>query len=246
MTILFDSKDLRKVTTFALGLFPVEAPAPKTEPTAPAYDAPADDWGARFDAAQRRYRESLRKPAKVETPAPVACDECGDDECTGDDQEASTAAEWPAEADADRWTVGPDVYPDESPAPTPATPRRRASVPSPIDQAWDLGWKLGRDGREAGPSARMTDDEAAAFIAGWDQGAALYRDEELAAAEAYCRMLDQSADPLDDIHDGELNEARMIRPLYQEARAPVARGVSRSQGRPAPAIPTARFERHHP
>lgn len=223
MTILFDSKNLRKVTTFALGLFPAAAPAPQPLP-ATAYDAQADDadsWGARFDAAQRRYRESLRKPTKAEPPAPVACDECGDDTCSGADQETSTPAEspadWPAEADADRWTVGPDVHPDEAPAPTPATPRRRASVPSPIDQAWNLGWKLGRDGREAGPSARMTDDEAAAFISGWDQGAALYRDEELAAAEAYCRMLDQSADPLDDIHDGELNEARMIRPLYQEA-----------------------------
>jgi hypothetical protein len=220
MTILFDSKNLRKVTTFALGLFQVEAPAPKPEPATPTYDAQADDadsWGARFDAAQARYRATLRRPTKAETPtpAPVACDECSDDDCPGDDQTPTLPTEWPAEADADRWTVGPDIHPEKAPA--PVSPRRRSSAPAPADYAWNLGYQLGREGRDAGPSDRMGDDEAAAFISGWDQGAALYRDEEIAAAEAYCRMLEQSNDPLDDIHDGELCEARMGRTLYQES-----------------------------
>jgi hypothetical protein len=165
-----------------------------------AAEPPADDWGVRFDAAQRRYRESLRKPAPV------------------DDEQAELEA-------LESWLVAEEERLEREyeqampmPAPTPKPARKSGRHVSPVDAAWHLGFGLGRACENAAPPARFTRDECIAFQAGYDQGLAELRDEERDRLEAWLIEKDRE-NAMDGLHDdAEYAEARLVRrPLYSEA-----------------------------
>lgn len=78
-----------------------------------------------------------------------------------------------------------------------------------IDRAWKNGLDAGLAGLAAAPSRTYSDAERIAFAAGFDQGTAEYRDDERDAIEATLAALELENAPL-DLHEMELNEARMV------------------------------------
>lgn len=63
--------------------------------------------------------------------------------------------------------------------------------PSTLDSAYDLGYRLGRDGIEANPSIVYNPRERRAFADGHSQGLDEYHRDEIAATEAFCAQRDR-------------------------------------------------------
>jgi hypothetical protein len=104
---------------------------------------------------------------------------------------------WPAATAPAPGAHVPDEF-DDQPAHAPASRPERRMPSDPVDGAWELGFELGCDGEDAAPWPTWSDDERAAFLAGWEAG----RDEAMREAPAEGDR-DDAREPADDWPEAE-------------------------------------------
>jgi hypothetical protein len=88
-----------------------------------------------------------------------------------------------------------------------AAARTKSGAPSAADVAWDLGYRLGRDGIDAAPY-QATHAEVLAFKAGHERGLTAYQDDQRAEVEALIACWE--ADHGHGIHEAERAHAGSV------------------------------------